>query len=97
VPLGDLHLLVLGVSLEADYLHAVEQWLRHVEGVRRRDEHHVTKIVVELQIMILELAVLLRVEDFEKRGRRIAAEILAELVDLVEQEQRVGRTRFLDV
>ena len=47
--------------------------------------------------MVLELVVLLRIEHLEQRRRRIAAEILAELVDLVEQEQRVGRPRLLDV
>ena len=30
VPLGDLHLLVVGVPTDADDLHAVKQWLRHV-------------------------------------------------------------------
>jgi hypothetical protein len=34
------------------------------------------------------LLYLLRVQHFEQRGR-VAAEILAELVDLVEQEERV--------
>ena len=47
--------------------------------------------------MILEAAVLLRVENLEQRRRRIAAKILAELVDLIEQEQRVRRPRLLDV
>ena len=97
VALGDLDLLVLGIAFEADDLHPVEQRLRHVERVGGGHEHHVRQIVVELQIMVLEAAVLLGIEDLEQRRGRIAAEILAELVDLVEQEQRVGRPRFLDV
>ena len=94
---GDLDLLVLGVALEPDDLHAVEQRLRHVERVRRGDEHHVGQVVIELEIMVLEPAVLLRVENLEQRRRRIAAEVLAELVDLIEQEQRVGRPGLLQV
>src|SRR5205823_13720718 len=45
----------------------------------------------------LELAVLLGIEHLEQRRGRIAAEVLAELVDLVEQEQRVGRAGLLQV
>jgi hypothetical protein len=47
--------------------------------------------------MILELVVLLRIQHLEERGRRIAAEVLTELVDLVEQEERVGSSGLLDV
>src|SRR3546814_14332506 len=47
--------------------------------------------------MILELAILFGVENLEQRRRRIAAEILAELVDLVEQEQRVHRAGLFEV
>ena len=60
VTLGDLDLFVLGVALEPDDLHSVEQRLRHVERVGGGDEHHVRKVVIELQIMVLELAVLFR-------------------------------------
>src|SRR5262245_64694178 len=41
--------------------------------------------------MIDERAVLLRIEHFEQGARGIAAEVRAELVDLVEHEQRVAR------
>ena len=47
--------------------------------------------------MVLEAAVLLGVEHLEQRRGGIAAEVLAELVDLVEQEQRVGGSGFLEV
>ena len=95
--LGDLDLLVLGIAFEPDDLHAVEQRLRQVERIGGGDEHHVRKIVVDLQIMVLELVVLLRVKDLEQSRGGVAAEILAELVDLVEQEQRVGCAGLLQV
>src|SRR3546814_2863902 len=88
VALCDLDLFILGISGQADDLHAVQQRLRHVERVRRRHEHHVRQVVVDLQIVIVELGVLLRVQHLEQRRRRIATEILPKLVDLVQQEQR---------
>ena len=62
---------------------------RNVERIRRGDEHHVGEIVVDLEIVIVEGVVLLGIEHLEQSRGRIAAEIGAHLVDLVEQEQRV--------
>ena len=89
--LGDLDLLVLRVAGDADDLHAVHQRRRDVERVGRRHEHHVRQVVVDLEVMVVERRVLLGVQHLEQRRRRIAAEIHAHLVDLVEQEQRIGR------
>ncbi len=41
--------------------------------------------------MILKCIVLLRVEYFEQGGRRIAAKVVTDLVDLVDHEQRIVR------
>ena len=89
----DVDLLVLGVAREADHFHAVEQRRRDVQRVRRGDEHHVRQVEVDLDVVVAEGVVLLRVEHFEQRRRRIAAEVRAHLVDLVEQEQRVAARR----
>ena len=91
----DRHLLVLGVAGQPDDLHAVHQRLRHAQRVRRGDEHHVRQVVVDLEVMVVEGRVLLGVEHLEQRRRRVAAEVRAELVDLVEQEERVRRLRLL--
>src|SRR5262249_49757182 len=85
----DLDLLVLGIAGDEDDLHAVHQGRGDIERVCRGDEHHVREIVVDLEVMVVEGVVLLGVEHFEQRRRRVAAEIRAHLVDLVEQEQRV--------
>ncbi len=45
--------------------------------------------------MVHEGRVLFRVQHLEKRRRRVAAEVHAHLVDLVEQEERVGLLRLL--
>ena len=82
----DLDLLVFGVSSDTNNLHAVHQRRRNVERIRRRDEHHVRQVVIDLEIVVVECMVLFGVEHFEQRRRRIAAEIGAHLVDLVEQK-----------
>ena len=48
------------------------------------------EIVVDVEIIVVEGAVLLRIQHFEKRGRRVSLEIAAELVDLIEHHYRVG-------
>src|SRR6185312_511936 len=85
----DLDLFVLGVAGETDDLHAIHQRLRHAQRVGRGDEHHVRQIVIDLDIMVVEGRVLLGVENLEQCRSRIPAPVGAELVDLVEQEQRV--------
>jgi len=45
--------------------------------------------------MVAERAVLLRIKHFKQRRRRIAAEVHRHLVDLVQQEHRIGRSRRL--
>ncbi|KAJ0336313.1 hypothetical protein COL154_014365, partial [Colletotrichum chrysophilum] len=90
MPPRDLDLLVLGVTCDADDLHAVHQRPGNVERIGRGDEHHVGEVVFDLEIVVVEGAVLLRIEHLEQGRGRVAAEIGAHLVDLVEQEERVG-------
>jgi hypothetical protein len=44
-----------------------------------------------LDVVVAERVVLLGVEHLQQRRGRVAAEVHAELVDLVEQEQRIAR------
>ena len=78
-----------------DDLHAVQQRLGHPQRVGRGHEHHVGQVVVDLQIMVVELGILLRVQHLQQGRGRVAPEVLAHLVDLVEQEQRVGGAGLL--
>ena len=64
---------------------------RNVQRVRGRDPHHFGQIEIDLEVVIVERVVLLRIEHFEQRRRRIAAEVHRHLVDLVEHEQRIAR------
>src|SRR3546814_2357356 len=76
-------------SSDLDDLHAVEQRLRHPQRVRRGREHHIRQVVVDLEVVILEAVVLLRIEHLEQCRRRVAAVVLAELVR--SEERRVGK------
>ena len=93
----DLELLVLGVAGEPDHLHAIEERrLDRLEQVGGGDEHHLREVVGDAEVVIAERDVLLRVEHLEQRRRRIAAEVGADLVDLVEHEDRVAGARLVD-
>ena len=67
--------------------------LDHVGG---GDEQHVGQVEVELEVVVAERVVLRRVEHLEQRRRRVAAVVGADLVDLVEQHDRVHRAGLLD-
>ena len=94
---GDEHLLVLGVAVELDQLHPVEQRARDAfEHVRGGQEHHVGQVEVHLQVVVAEGVVLRRVEHLQQRRRGVAAVVGADLVHLVEQHDWVHRARLAD-
>jgi hypothetical protein len=91
---GDLQLLILGVAGQLHHLHAVAQRPGNgVEDVGGGDEHDPGEIKGDLQVMIRKGIVLLG-QDL-KRARRVAAEIHAQFVDLIEHEHRVVGARLL--
>ena len=93
-PLADLDLLLLGVAGQVDDLHPVAQGRRdRVEQVGGRHEEDLAQVERHLEVVVLEGVVLLRVEDLEQGGARVAPEVHPDLVDLVEHEHRVVRTR----
>ena len=82
---GDRHLLGLGVAVEADDLHPVEERPGdRVDHVGRGDEQHPREVEVDLQVVVPERVVLGRVEHLEERRRRVAPEVRPDLVDLVQ-------------
>src|SRR2546423_9446866 len=92
----DLQLLLLGVTGEADDLHSVAKGgLDGVEYVGRRHEHRVREVERDAEVVVAETVVLLRVENFEQSGRRVAAKIGPDLVNLVEHHERLVRPRLL--
>src|ERR1039458_2227887 len=82
--------LFLGVTLQFDDLHAVAQGLGdRIEHVRGGDEQDFREIETHVQIVVAERRVLLGIERFEQRRRRIAAEVASHLVNFIEHEDGV--------
>jgi hypothetical protein len=66
-----------------------------VADVRGGDEHHLREVVRDLEVVVGERVVLLGVEHLEESGRRVTAEVVPDLVDLIEHEDRVDRRPLL--
>jgi hypothetical protein len=87
---GDRQRLLAGVAREAQDLEAVLEGRRdRVEVVGGGDEHHLGEVERDLEVVVAEGPVLLGVEDLEQGRAGVAAEVVAELVDLVEHDDRV--------
>ena len=85
-----MRLLVLGVARQVDDLHAVAQRLRNgIEHVRSADKEHLGQIERNIQVVVPERVVLLRIQRFQQRRRRVAAEVASQLVDLVQHKDRI--------
>ena len=66
------------------------------ELIGGRDEEHPREVERHLEVVIAERVVLRRVEDLEQRRRRVALIAGAQLVDLVEHQDRVRRSGLLE-
>ena len=95
IALGNLEFLALGVPGEVHRFEPVEQrpW-NALQEVRGCDEQHLREVERNPQIVVGEAVVLGRIEHFQQRGGRISLERDAQLIDLVEQEDRVLRARL---
>ncbi len=96
----DLQFLAVGVAGEGNDFHAVAHRFRDAFNVvGRGDENDLREIERHIEVTIDKGVVLPRIEHFEQRARRIAAEIGADLVDLVQHHDRIagsGAAQFLD-
>jgi hypothetical protein len=71
---GDLDLLILSVTADIDDLHPVAQRARdRAERVGGADEEDAREVERQIEVMVHEIAVLLRVQHFQQRRGRIAA------------------------
>src|SRR3712207_2628335 len=62
-----------------------------LELVRGADEEDLREVERQVEVVVAERRVLLRVEHLEHRARGVAAEVGAHLVDLVDEEDGVAR------
>ena len=60
-------------------------------------KHHLGKVEIHLEVMVVERPVLLGIEHFEQCGGRIATKIRGHLVDFVEKEQRIAYAALREV
>ena len=87
VALGDLQLLFVGIGVQLNDLHPVQQRPGDgLCGVGCGDEHHLAEIHRDLQEVVPEGAVLLTVQHLQQGGGRVAPVVIAQLVDLVQQQ-----------
>ncbi len=94
--LGDIQLLEFGVAGQPDDLHAVLQRQGNVgQGVGRGDEHDIGKIVIQIQVVIVEGEVLLGVQHLQQRRTGIATEIHAHFVHFIQAENGVVDAHLL--
>ena len=83
-------------SVNFDNLHAVKEWGgNRVDAVGGGNEHDAAEVEGQFEIVVAECAVLLAVKHLQHGAGRVAAEIMAHLVDFVEQEYRVHRASLL--
>ena len=87
--LGYLELLRVDVARQLDYLHAIDEGRRdRVQSVGRADEEDVGQVEGQVEVVVAEAEVLLRIEGLQQRARGIALVRDAHLVDLVDHEYR---------
>ena len=64
-------LLLFGVAGQFDHLQTVDKRLRNgIHGVGRGDERHLGQVKGQIQIVVHEVGVLLRIKHFQQRCRR---------------------------
>ena len=92
----DVQFFFAGIAGKFDDLHAVAQRLRDgIHPVGRGDEQHFRQIKRHVKIMVAERVILLRVEHFHQRRRRIATEIASQFIDFIQHHHRIVGFRAL--
>ena len=84
-------LLVRRVARHLDQLHTIQKRSRYrLRRIRRTDKQHLREIDRKFHIVIAEFPVLLSVQHLQKSRKGISLMITADLVDLIQQDQRVA-------
>ena len=96
MPFNNLHFLILGIARNPNNLHPVQKRPRHRRQIiGRTHKHHIRQVIINLQIMILKRRILLRIQNLKQRRTRITAIVRPQLINLIQQEERVHRFRLL--
>mgnify|MGYP005634411075 CR=1 FL=1 len=90
-----MHFFPLGITWDPNDFHTVLEWKGNlVQGISRGNEHHIGKIVIYINIVIIEGIVLFRVENFKEGGRGISPEVGAHLINFIQKKYGVVGTGF---
>ena len=99
VTLGDFVFLFTQVAAQVDDFHTVSQ--SGMDGrkvVGCGNEENLRKVVVQLNEIVVEGVVLLRVKNLEQGGLRIAVDVVAaHLVDFIKDKDGVARLHLAQV
>ena len=96
VLLCNLQLFFVRIAAKLNNLHAVAQRLRNgIQRVRRGNKQNIGQIKGQLDKMIAKRHVLLGVEHLQQSRGGISFEIIAELVDFINQHQAIAAARLL--
>ncbi len=94
---ADVEFLIRRIAGKLDDLHAVQQRRRDgLQRIGRRDEEHIGKIVRQVEIVVGEGIVLLRVQNLQQGGRRVAVVAGPQLVDLVQDHHGIHDAGLFD-
>ena len=98
VPGCNLYFLFLDISADFNQFHSIQQRLGNcIQIICRRNEHHMAQVIINVQIVIMESAVLLGVKDFQQGRCRITFKIARHFVYLIQDKHRIGCARFLQI
>ena len=97
MPLGDVVLFHAGIAGQFNDIHTVIERPGNMGGiVGRGDEKNLAQIKGDVQIVVLERQVLLRVQHFQQRTGGVAAIIAGQFVNLIQQNNGVRRLGGID-
>merc|ERR1719341_2428705 len=90
ISLSNCHFLLSDVAGDVNVLHSIQQWTRNsVEGVGGAEEKDMRKVNRNVQIVVKEGRVLLRVQHLQQGSCGVALPASPHLVNLIDQDQRV--------
>ncbi len=93
----NLGFLFEGVPVDFHNLHAVQEGrLYRGQAVGCCYKEDLAEVVIQFQVVVKESVVLFRIQNFEEGRRNIAPEVLPNLVDFIQDHDRVGTACFFD-
>ena len=89
--------LFQGVTVDFHNFHAVQKGRLYAgQAVGGRYKENLAEIVIQFQVVVKKGVVLFRIQDLQQSRRNIAAKILPDLVDFIQDHDGVGTARFFD-